>query len=73
MILVDLLNLTFESEFAAGGTQMSNSLHEIPSRIPRFARLPGRSCNEIATQGRKLPASLSKQLNTYIYFKLCNP
>jgi hypothetical protein len=27
MILVELLNLTFECEFAAGGTQMSNSLH----------------------------------------------
>ncbi len=27
MILVELLNLTFEQELAAGGTQMSNSLH----------------------------------------------
>ena len=27
MILVELLNLTFERELAAGGTQMSNSLH----------------------------------------------
>ena len=27
MILVELLNLTFESELAAGGTQTSNSLH----------------------------------------------
>jgi hypothetical protein len=25
--LVELSNLTFEHEFAAGGTQMSNSLH----------------------------------------------
>jgi hypothetical protein len=27
MILVELLNLTFERELAATGTQMSNSLH----------------------------------------------
>jgi hypothetical protein len=27
MSLVELLNLTFERELAAGGTQMSNSLH----------------------------------------------
>ncbi len=27
IILVELLNLTFERELVAGGTQMSNSLH----------------------------------------------
>ena len=29
MILVELLNLTFENEVAAGGTQTSNSLHYV--------------------------------------------
>jgi hypothetical protein len=28
MILVELLNLTFDQELAAGGTQTSNSLHQ---------------------------------------------
>jgi hypothetical protein len=30
MILGEFLNLTFERELAAGGTQMSNSLHYRP-------------------------------------------
>jgi hypothetical protein len=28
LILVELMNLTFERELVAGGTQMSNSLHQ---------------------------------------------
>ena len=33
MILVELLNLTFEGNLDAAGTQMSNSLHENACRV----------------------------------------